>query len=260
MTATAIPEKAKALTAGDLAAAIRARYEPPEWHLETEVTLANRRLDVVAFNLWTARQNRVVGFELKVSRGDWVRELDAFQKSEEWVQVVDAFYVVTPPKIIRPEELPAGWGHLELCGSRMMTRAHAAVKPIGTTLPREVVARFFTRLAQRATSAEREAERRARFEVRSELDAQIRREITKGLEVERADAADTRRQLDELLTALGIDRHSWQLHERALRAAGVFARYEGDARLIAEGIRRAADGVGRHHRALTEALAELTPD
>lgn len=117
------PEK---LTAIDLEHAIAQRYERPEWLLEKEVTLARRRLDLVALNMWGARDYAIVGFELKVSRGDWMRELAAFQKSEEWMAVVDAFYVVTPPKLVKLEELPAGWGLLELCGNRLMTRAHAA--------------------------------------------------------------------------------------------------------------------------------------
>jgi hypothetical protein len=124
--AVTAPAVEKRITAYQLRVALRDRYEPPEWHVEEEVTLGRRRLDVVALNLWGARRYRIVGFELKVDRGDWLREITDFRKSEEWCAVVDQFYVVTPSKLIRADELPEGWGHLELCGSRMMTRRHAA--------------------------------------------------------------------------------------------------------------------------------------
>src|SRR5690348_16883421 len=85
--AVTAPTIEKRLTSSDLAKAIRERYEAPEWHIEGEVTLNDRRLDLVALNLWGARDYRIVGFELKVDRGDWVREIADFRKSEEWCAV-----------------------------------------------------------------------------------------------------------------------------------------------------------------------------
>ena len=222
---SAVAEVAKpALTAHDLKAAIRARYEAPEWHVEDEVTLAGRRLDLVAFNLWGSRNYRVVGFELKVSRGDWLRELDAFQKSEDWCAVVDAFYVVTPPKLVRDDELPAGWGLLELNGSRMMTRRHAAVREGVTTIPREVSARFLSRMAFRAESATNTARYQMREAVRKEERDRAEKELGAELKAAREKAQESARQYSELLAALGLRTNEWRAHEAAIRAAGLFAK------------------------------------
>lgn len=173
------------IRAADLLQAVRARYAPPEWHCEDEVTLAGRRLDVVALNMWGARKYTVVGFEIKASRGDWMRELTAFQKAEQWVAVCDSFYVVTPPKIIRSDELPEGWGHLELCGSRMYTRRTAHIRPPSATFPREVAARFISRLVQGRDSFKRQAE----HTIRREIEDSVRKSAREKVEQERGASA-----------------------------------------------------------------------
>ena len=56
-----------------LEAALRRRYEessPGEWLLLSEVFLGDGHVDFVAVNLWRARGNRILGFEVKGSRGD----------------------------------------------------------------------------------------------------------------------------------------------------------------------------------------------
>ena len=254
MTAAAEPR----LSAHDLHEAIRARYEPPEWHLETEVTLAGRRLDVVALNMWETRGWRVVGFEIKVSRGDWVRELNAFQKSEEWTAVVDAFYVVTPPKLVRDGELPEGWGHLELCGSRMMTRRHAAVRDGRTTLPREVAARFIGRLAQRATQEERTAEHRARQQLRDDVESMVRTRIEAEWAGEREELQRLRTEHRALLDALGVNPISWRAHEASLRAAGVFARATEEPEQLRGRLQRLGEQLGEQSKTLLDAASTLS--
>lgn len=212
------------ITAPRLRSEIAVRYAPPEWLLESELTLGNRRLDVVAFNLWGARSHRIVGFEIKVSRGDWLRELNAFQKSEEWMNVADAFYVVTPPKLIQAGELPDGWGHLELCGSRMMTRRHATVREGRSTIPREIAARIMGRLAGREASEERNARWQAEAQLKSDAEKRARESIAREREQELHELEELRTNYREILKALGVRPNEWRAQEAALRAAGVFAK------------------------------------
>lgn len=247
----------KPLTAADLEAALCSRYESPEWHVESEVTLAGRRLDLVAFNLWGARSYRVVGFEIKVSRGDLLRELADFRKSEEWLAVVDQFFLVTPPKLVRADELPEGWGLLELCGSRLMTRRPAAIKEPGRTLPREVAARFFARLAQRESIEARTAESRARESLRAEIRKEVEERHAKDTANIREERARLEQEIAELYEAMGIRRHEWDAHRRAIAAANVFARFERDAKQIANILRRSLNDVNGHAKTIADALASV---
>lgn len=56
----------------------------------------------------------VHGFEVKVSRADWLTEhRTGGKKSEPWRRYCDYWWLVVPnPKIIKLEELPDGWGLL----------------------------------------------------------------------------------------------------------------------------------------------------
>jgi len=69
-----------------------------------------RRADAVSIGCWPTRTLEWVGYEVKVSRADWLRELDAPDKAEAVAQYLDRWYVVAPESIIRPEEVPELWG------------------------------------------------------------------------------------------------------------------------------------------------------
>ena len=254
---TAISSPPEALTAHDLYVAIANRYEAPEWHIEKEVTFARRRLDVVALNMWGARKYRIVGFELKVNRGDWLRELSAFQKSEEWMAVVDSFWIVTPPKLVKDEELPAGWGLLELCGTRLMTRRHAAVRDGSTVLPREVAARFISRLASDVARKDREAEWKASAELRVDIETSLRASLARAGEHDRNELAQLRADHTELLGALGLRRSDWEVQRSALRAAGVFAAARGNTSGLRAQLERNATALEQHLSRIREAAAAL---
>ncbi len=178
MTAIASPP----VTAQQLRELLAVRYQPPEWRLEHEVTLNGRRLDSVALCMWGGRGRayQVLGFELKVSRADWLRELATIEKAADWAQVVDRFFVVAPRGVVLQDELPRDWGLLELTGtgSGLRLKAQPAQRSIGETLPRELVARILDRdqWGRRGRDfAEREriqadADTRARSTVASELE------------------------------------------------------------------------------------------
>jgi hypothetical protein len=219
------------LTAYDLCAAIKERYPLPEWHCEAEVTIERRRLDVVALNMWTTRRHGIVGFEIKVSRGDWLREIANFQKAEGWLAVCDTFYVVTPPKLIKSDELPDGWGHLELCGSRMMTRRNATPREPSATLPRELAARFLNRMATEVEHTKRNVRYQVREEVRKEIEASVRQKLEERFAGELKTATDDARQFHQLIEALGL-KYEWKPADRAVRLAKLLGKLNADRNLI----------------------------
>lgn len=56
----------------------------------------------------------VHGFEVKISRSDWLREYRTEgKKSWTWGRYCNYYWLVVPEKnIVKPEELPEGWGLL----------------------------------------------------------------------------------------------------------------------------------------------------
>lgn len=74
---------------------------------------AIRTADALALSLWPSRGNHLIGFELKISRSDWLHELKDPAKAEAIAQYCDMFYlVISDLKVIDIAEVPKTWGIL----------------------------------------------------------------------------------------------------------------------------------------------------
>jgi hypothetical protein len=102
----------------ELETLLRAKYSGTEYALFFNVadgtgTGAGRWADAIAINLWPSRGLELEGFELKVSRGDWQRELKNPAKAEAVCRYCDRWSVVAADQsIVRDGELPPTWGLL----------------------------------------------------------------------------------------------------------------------------------------------------
>lgn len=110
-----MPETTARNTEG-LRSALAARYPSDAWALMWEVADATgmkhtRWADAVAMSLWPSRGLRLHGFECKVSRSDWQKELKQPAKAESICRYCDHWWIVVSDKsIVRPGELPPAWG------------------------------------------------------------------------------------------------------------------------------------------------------
>lgn len=127
---------------------LRARHAPPEWAFMEEVAPATgggtRYADAVAVHLWASRGHEVVGYEVKVSRSDWLRELKQPEKAEPVMRYCDRWFVVTEKDCVRPGELPINWGHMERRGTRLVQ-----VVPAPRLTPEPLTRAFFASLMRR---------------------------------------------------------------------------------------------------------------
>jgi hypothetical protein len=105
----------------ELMALLRPRYEPPkdalrEWAFFGQVRSESwnaRTADAIAINLWGSRGKAIHGFELKVSRSDWLKELRQPEKADTIAAYCDFWWlVVADSAIVKDDELPLGWGLL----------------------------------------------------------------------------------------------------------------------------------------------------
>lgn len=223
MTATA-PVREQPWTSGAIWKLLQERYCVPEWVLIAEVTLGDRRLDGLAMNQWASRGRCLVGFEIKVSRSDWLNELKNFQKAEAAYRECDQFYLVTPKDIVKDGELPVGWGHLQTYGVGLRQIAAPARTTPSHTMHRELAARLLSRFAQ---EEQREQWRRDVNE-RADVRTQVIKEVQEKHERQTKELRDERDQLradhNKLLRALGSRASSsWHSMEDALKAAAIIA-------------------------------------
>jgi hypothetical protein len=146
-----------------LVAALRSRYPENEWALITQVRDGagwdRRTFDAVAIGLWGSRGHPVHGFECKVSRSDWKRELAQPAKAEPLAAFCDRWWIVAPRGVVPPATLPETWGLLEARGPEgpIVTVVEAAkreAKPPTAGFVAQLAKRL---LAERPATAELEA-------------------------------------------------------------------------------------------------------
>lgn len=213
-------------TASDIRTALRGVFPTPEWLLGFEVRNgagfdANRSIDAQAINTWPSRGLEVVAVEIKVSRSDFQREMKDPSKVEEGAAYADRIALATPKGLIAPEELPKGWGLIEVNGDgKGRWKVKAAQKP---AMPADR-ALLVTMLRSFGGDIEGEIKRRNREErdrMDREFKARLDREVarrTQSLEAH----AKKREHIDEWLKEQGF---AYWCSDDEIKAAVRIARH-----------------------------------
>ena len=71
-----------------------------------------RTVDALAIDLWPSSGYLIHGFEVKVSRGDWLTELRDPSKADAFKRYCHHWWLVVPDKQIAHDGVPDGWGLL----------------------------------------------------------------------------------------------------------------------------------------------------
>ncbi len=106
------------MTTPQLLVLLQKKYSPPEYAFLTEVrngtgfARSPRTADALAFNLWPSRGMELLGFELKVSRSDWLHELKDPAKADAIANYCDRWWIVVGDEKVIPDlaEVPKTWG------------------------------------------------------------------------------------------------------------------------------------------------------
>lgn len=169
---------------------------------EVQAPSAPRRIDALHLGFTRSRGHLLQGHEIKVSRSDWMTELRDASKAEAWWVHCHKWWVVAPSvDIVRPDELPFGWGLLVV---NPRSRVRLAVAVESRTNPQPIVNLPLL------------------LEVAKKLDTmradQVRHAVNRAREQDRAEAAkhrpqpsvlpeqtEAQRTVDDLADALGCN-------------------------------------------------------
>ena len=107
-----------------MAMLLKKRYSAPAWAFLAQVRNGTgfvrreiRTADALAMSLWPSRGLELHGFEIKISRSDWTRELNNPVKAEELFAFCDRWWIVAArDEIVQRGELPPTWGLLVIEG------------------------------------------------------------------------------------------------------------------------------------------------
>ena len=213
----------------DINAALRLRFTSPEWALMFEVgqgtgAHGGRYADAIAMNLYPSRGLEIHGFEVKVSRSDWQRELKNPEKAEKIFQYCDRWWIVAPDGIVSQVELPPTWGLMEYKDDKLKI-VHQAPKLEARPLSRP----FFASLMRRSSQLDESTVTKlveTRLRAAREEDAKrLERTIETRLSVMKSKLD----KVEEIEKAAGISFTDWGagpemgLAIKAIKASGLFS-------------------------------------
>ena len=104
--------------ATEVMAALRLMYNAQAYALFREVGNSTgfkcqRHADALIMSLWPSRGMEIIGFEIKVSRTDWLKELAHPEKADPIAGYCDRWAIaVGDEEIVKVGELPPTWGLL----------------------------------------------------------------------------------------------------------------------------------------------------
>ena len=191
---------------------------PDKWTLVPQLPDATsfdkrRTVDAMAFACWKSDGIAVHGYEIKVARGDWLREIQKPDKSQGFSRRCNYWWIAAPEGVVKVEELPSDWG-LRIVKWDEQSGYSVRVKRPATFRPDPVFDVGFVVALARACyrkSPDRLADK-------AQLKAEYERGYDEGVRsVERAsigrDALDERNELREAIAkfeaASGIQIRSW---------------------------------------------------
>lgn len=149
----------KPITADDILQALRKHHfaKKDEWAYFEELRIgtgygpeAEQRIDAWAIALFPSSHFRRIAYEIKTSRGDFLRELSQPKKRRRALIFSNEYYFVTPPDLVKLEEVPVECGLIELRGGSLFTKMKA---PWRDTPPASW--RFLASVARRAMKSSR---------------------------------------------------------------------------------------------------------
>lgn len=215
---------------------------------------STRSADAISIGMYRSRGREMTGFEIKVSRSDWLRELKQPEKAEEIGKFCEWFYLVTSDgSIARIDEIPTPWGWMVLKGEKLkVLKKPERMK----ALPPDrhmLCSLLYSVRAQSIADIEKQIQEAVKERVKSEHG---------GLKYDLEQAEEKSKRLEQIIreyeTASGLNIRSGWMHpakvgaavHRLMNEANVMERYKEDLKHVAGRARDIAEAVERQ-------LAEL---
>lgn len=237
----------RSVKTADINEALRKRFCAPQWSIFFEVaegTGSNpgRYADAVAMGLWPSQGLEIWGFEVKVYRSDWLRELKQPRKAEAVAAYCDKWWIAASEDVVQTDEVPPAWGLMTWDGKVWRT-AKKAEKTAAKDMDRFFLAALLRRAGEFDAAALQSA---VDSKVRA-LEDSIEQRIKTGVEFKARRAIDLINSVEAFEAAAGIKINSWDAGDlgqavRVIRSMGANSVY-GAAFSLADQHERAARSI-----------------
>jgi hypothetical protein len=217
-----------------------------------------RRCDALYMGFTATKGRLLEGHEIKVSRADWLHELNDAHKADWWFEHTHRWWVVVADeKIVAPGELPPGWG-LIVPGPRANSRLRVAVQAdtrealIDFGLLHEIVKKMDVRRREEYDAGKRNLDQK----VREGVAVSIKRMSARDRETAEHILESDRVTIEKFEKASGLSLSNWRAGDIGDAVKKVLA--DIDVRKnIANSLRRAGSDVKRVAGDIDKALERL---
>jgi len=155
------------MTSQEILLALRQRHAGRQWAFFPELRTGTgydsysrrdaepheQRIDAFVINCWPSKGNTAVAYEVKVSRGDFLRELASPEKRRFAEQVSSHCYFAVPFGTIKSAEIPDPWGCITVHDGVARIIKQAVVRTL-VPWPFWFIASIARRIAKQEESAE----------------------------------------------------------------------------------------------------------
>jgi len=248
------------ITSKEMEKYLAERYcDSMQWVFLTQVRSstgsAKRVADAMAFNMYGSTGYEILGFEIKVSRADFLSELKDMSKSNEIMEYCDKWYLVVPDAtIVKDGELPKNWGLLMLKDGKLMQKVRAT--PTKTAqMPPHFIASILRRSGDEVTRIRNQHVRKE--DIAGEIEEARKRgyEEARGYNGKQTENAlkDLRELVSEFEKASGIPFENWRGKEYT-KSLGMYVKVgmELTERTLEYDIRNIESAVSSLQRAVVE--------
>ena len=195
-------------TSNEIKAFLLKRYGPPAHAFFTEVAdstgmYGSRYADALSMSLWPSHGFTLQGFEIKVSRSDFLKELKQPEKANAIMQYCDHWWIVCPKGIALADEIPQPWGLMEIVGGRFFVKKKAP-----QLAPVEWTKGFIAAMLRRAT--ENTVPRSTLTTLRLEMREEVEKSVQGKVEYEKGCSEGLRQKIKDFEEASGMNLSSWK--------------------------------------------------
>jgi hypothetical protein len=201
------------MNAKDVKAALARKFCAPAHAIFYEVAegtgaAGGRYADAVAMSLWPSRGCELMGFEIKVSRQDWLNELRQPEKSMPIQRHMDRWWIVTPPGIVKADELPPTWGLYEVKGNGLHCITQAPKLDREPPSP-HFLAALLRRAHEHAAKEIHEGVKAAMIDERLAIAAEVDRQVKELSEHRARSETAAQEKLAAIEKACGLEPDRW---------------------------------------------------
>lgn len=253
-------EETKKITAKDMEKYLAERYwDSRQWVFLSQVRSstggASRIADAMAFSMFASTGYEIIGFEIKVSRSDFLSELKDMSKSDEIMSYCDKWYlVVSDAKIVQDGELPKNWGLLVLKDGKLIQKTRP-VPQRPATMPLSFIASILRRSGDEVGKIKNE------YIKKEDIEEEVEKARKQGYDAAQGyEGRETKRSLDDLRLlvaefqkASGTTLESWRGKEYA-KSIGMYVKFamELDERTLEYNIKHIESTVSSLQRAIID--------